>query len=125
MFSLLLLSIETQNTIAMFAIPLLASIYHNLAKLEQNRMIRTIENYFELFDKKSFNMLTLTVITVLLAPFWNNLMMMKYLMQDFNFRYSSIILVWDVKPGWNKVVNMKDLTCLLATVVPLKWFILT
>ena len=54
MFPLLLITVEVKTP---FVIPN-NYVYHKLAKFDQNRMIRTIQN-FELFYKKPFQMLNI------------------------------------------------------------------
>ena len=54
MFPLLLITVEDKNTIRNFY----NYIYHKLAKFDQNRMIRTIQNC-ELFYKKLFQMVNI------------------------------------------------------------------
>ena len=58
MFPLLLITVEVKNTICNSFITAYNYVYHKLAKFDQNRMIRTIQN-FELFYKKSFQMLNI------------------------------------------------------------------
>ena len=55
MFPLLLITVEVRNTICN---SLMTYVYHKLAKFDQNRMIRTTQN-FELFYKKPFQMLNI------------------------------------------------------------------
>ena len=55
MFPLLLITVEVKNTICN---SLNNYVYHKLAKFDQNRMIRTIQN-FELFYKMPFQMLNI------------------------------------------------------------------
>ena len=51
-------------------------LYHMLVKFEQNRMVRTIQN-FELFNKKKKKWLT--IFDKVLTPFWKMFLSLKHL----------------------------------------------